>query len=91
MKNSKAKGTKIWIAKIAPYRKFARMHKGFMPEVLRQAERLHPGIEWSRAHVHYWLNPKEGNAGEPNFGNGTILLQACAAAKVATELGAAAS
>lgn len=86
MKNRNGKGTKIWTAKIAPYRAFARRNKGFLPEVLTQAARLHPGIEWTRAHVHYWLNPSEGNAGEPSFGNGTILLQACEAARIAMEI-----
>ena len=86
MKNRNGKGTKIWTTKIAPYRAFARRNKGFLPEVLAQAGRMFPGIEWTRAHVHYWLSPSDGNPGEPNFGNGTILLQACEAAKVAMEL-----
>ena len=86
MKNRNGKGTKIWTARISPYRQFARRNKGFLPEVLAQAGRMYPGIEWTRAHVHYWLSPSDGNPGEPNFGNGTILLQACEAAKVAMEL-----
>lgn len=86
MKNRNGKGTKIWNSRIATYRLFAKRNKGFLPEVLVQAARLYPGIEWTRAHVHYWLNPVEASGGEPTFGNGTILLQACEAAKIAMEL-----
>lgn len=86
MKNRNGKGTKLWNAQIAPYRSFAKRNPGFLPQVLRSAERMYPGLEWTRAHVHYWLNPKDGNAGEPNYGNGTMLLKVCEAAKIATEL-----
>lgn len=86
MKNRNSIGTKIWNAQVAQFRNFAKKHKGFLPEVLKMAKQMHPEIEWTRAHVHYWLNPTKGKAGEPNYGNGTILLRVCQAATISMEL-----
>lgn len=79
-------GNDMWDRRIKQFCVAARK-RGFKAEVLRQAQAIAPGINWSRMHLSKWLSARREDRAEPSAGNGEILLAACAKASLAIKKG----
>jgi hypothetical protein len=80
-------GARIWNDAIAGFVKIANGKSGaeFKADVLTNLEVIAPDGNWTRQGVWQWLKPAGEGRPEPKYGNGVLLLHACARAAKSKE------